>query len=231
MNNNNRISYIYSWPIIIISLPIWPLTIFLIYRRCKLDKQAVQTMGKLIGIIGYLLAALYLFCTIIIIAAPDVDLTFSDFIVLSFIGFPGIAMIIYSIILKKQDKRYKEYLAIIIEENERDLRNISSILNRPFEMVKKDVAKMIHKEYFNKAYIDNNTHLIHFKNPEMAQEKSNTQQNAAFYSNNNSQSHVPPIQQGHSNPQPARMVICKYCGAKNVSSGGECEYCGTHLLM
>ena len=65
--NNNNISKLYSWPVIILALIFfWPLGLFLIIKRTSVDKKAAMASEKLIkglGIASCCMAALgFLVC-------------------------------------------------------------------------------------------------------------------------------------------------------------------------
>ena len=66
-NKNEKLSGLYSWPVIILALIFfWPLGLFLIIKRASVDKKTAMGSGKLIkglGIASCCMAALgFLVC-------------------------------------------------------------------------------------------------------------------------------------------------------------------------
>ena len=53
MNNNGKVSFWYSWPVIILALCFFgPLGVFLIIKRVSTDRKTAIDAGKLIGGLG-----------------------------------------------------------------------------------------------------------------------------------------------------------------------------------
>lgn len=211
MNRNEKYKGIlYSWPVLIITLiGFFPIGIILICIRCDKDKTAAFTVGKIIGVLGCLwIVAFFKFFY------PDLDpeLSIPGYIVVILIfGTAPVIMIYYSLNSIREGKRYKKYIAAIVDGEEYNLNNISTIVGQPLDRVKKDLEMMIRRDDFVKAYIDEEKGILYIQEIHGPQAK--------YASNQKQTSGV---------KQPPRAFKCRYCGANNAStSGNVCDYCGT----
>lgn len=215
MNNNDykkKVNPLYSWPVIIISIIVfWPLAIFLVYKRVKIDKMAGFIIGKLVKYLSYLC-----FCVVAlgIIVCLGRGFTSGDFeVILGFLILGG-ALYILSKKLISDAEKCKKYISIIINENEFIIDNIAEDMSLPTNVVRKDLNNMINNGYFQGAYINNSTNEIVL--PQQSKESLND--TASTVSSDESQIE-------------AKVVTCKCCGAQNkvTTSVAECEYCGSPL--
>lgn len=196
---DNKTFDIYSWPVIIVLLFLfWPLGLYLLYKKAQSDKKTALTASKILNLLG----------TILIVVG----------VVTLIVGI-GIFYLIAGIVLKKFAKNLlnsaenvKKYLAIVINGNVRQLDSIAAAVGKPYDVVKKDLQKLIDDGYFKNAYIDEAAREIVLAQPSSVASQTNTYGAAA--------SAVPP-----------RVVSCPCCGANNtvVGTTGECEYCGSPL--
>lgn len=110
MNNNDNISKLYSWPVIIIAFIIfWPVGLFLIYKRNKITKK----IGSFGGLIVRLVSFYFFFLAMIGIMAC-LDTGFDSFDIGLIILFSGIGLSLFSYskkIMAKADKN-KNYTDI-----------------------------------------------------------------------------------------------------------------------
>ncbi len=212
MNNNDykkKINPLYSWPVIIISIIVfWPLAIFLVYKRVKIDKRAGFTTGKIIKYLSYVS---FFMVAMGIIACLGKGFTGEDFGMILFFLIAGVALFMFAKKLSSNAEKYKKYISIIINGNEYILDNIASAMSLPINIVKKDLKDMINSGYFQGAYINDSTNEIVL--PKTGKENIND-----IASNDESQIE-------------AKVITCKCCGAQNkvTTSGAECEYCGSPL--
>ena len=211
-NKNNNLGCLYSWPVIIIALIcFWPVGLFLIIKRASVDKKTAMASGKLIkglGIASCCMAALgFLVCLSDGFDGTDVGM-------IIFFAAAGAALLYLANKIKKEADSVKLYLNIIVNGGERQLDSVAAATGKQYDVVKKDVQKMIDKGFLKNAYINENTREVVL--PSAAPTNANAGQ---------------PI----SNAAPAavqtRVIACPCCGANNTVSGdlGECEYCGTPL--
>ena len=211
-NKNNNLGCLYSWPVIIIALIcFWPVGLFLIIKRASVDKKTAMASGKLIkglGIASCCMAALgFLVCLSDGFDGTDVGM-------IIFFAATGAALLYLANKIKKDADSVKLYLNIIVNGGERQLDSVAAATGKQYDVVKKDVQKMIDKGFLKNAYINENTREVVLPsaaaaNVNVAQPTGGTAPTAAQ----------------------TRVIACPCCGANNTISGdiGECEYCGTPL--
>lgn len=211
MNNNGKVSFWYSWPVIILALCFfWPVGVFLIIKRVSTDRKTAMSAGKLIGGLGiasYCIAALGL-----LVCISD-GFAGEDVVMILFFGAAGFALRKVAKKIKTEAENVKQYLSIIVNGNVRQLDTIASTTGKSYDVVHKDVKKMIDKGYLKNAYIDEGMREVVLPNSGTA-----TQSNVNVAATN-----AAPVQ--------SKIVACPCCGANNTIYGdmGECEYCGSPL--
>ena len=212
--NNNKLNFIYSWPAIIIALLVfWPVGLFLIIKRISLDKKTAMVAGKLIKIIGIVSCSFALLGFLVSISD---GFDSADVGMILFFGIAGAVLLRLSNKIKKEADSVKQYLSIIVNGGERQLDAIASATGKDYDIVKKDVQKMIDKGFLKNAYINENTREV-----VLASAAAPATANIGNIFANNT---APAAAQ-------TRVVACPCCGANNTISGdiGECEYCGSPL--
>ena len=212
MKNNvykKKVNPLYSWPIIIISIIVfWPVAIFLIYKRVKIDKKSGFIVGKLVRYGAYFC----FFITVVgIIACLDTGFTGEDIGMILFFLVSGIALFMFSKRLINNSEKYKKYINIIINGNEYLIDNIAGAMSLSISVVKRDLNNMINNGYFEGAYINDSSNEIVL--PHISKENTNE---TVYYDTVQVKTTV---------------VTCKCCGAQNkvTSSIVECDYCGSPL--
>ncbi len=212
-NNNNNLSGLYSWPVIILALIFfWPLGLFLIIKRSSLDKKTAMGSGKLIkglGIASCCMAALGFMVSV----TDGFDGT--DVGLIIFFAAAGAALLYVANKNKKKADSVKQYLNIIINGGERQIDAIAAATGKQYDVVKKDIQEMIDKGFLKNAYINENTREVVL--PSAAPANTNVGQVTS------GAAPTTTVQ--------TRVVACPCCGANNTVSGtlGECEYCGSPL--
>ena len=211
-NKNNNLGCLCSWPAIIIALfCFWPVGLFLIIKRASVDKKTAMASGKLIkglGIASCCMAALgFLVCLSDGFDGTDVGM-------IIFFAAAGAALLYLANKIKKDADSVKLYLNIIVNGGERQLDSVAAATGKQYDVVKKDVQKMIDKGFLKNAYINENTREVVL--PSAAPANVNVAQPTGGA--------APAAVQ-------TRVIACPCCGANNTISGdiGECEYCGTPL--
>jgi len=213
-NNNNNVSGIYSWPIIILALIIfWPVGLFLIIKRASVDKKTAMGSGKVIkgiGIASCCMAALGFLVSI----TDGFDGT--DVGMIIFFAAAGAALLYLANKMKKDADKVKQYLNIIVNGGERQIDSIAAATGKQYDVVKADIQKMIDKGFLKNAYINENTREVVLPNASAAPVSEPSGTVAATATATVAQT---------------RVIACPCCGANNTVSGalGECEYCGTPL--
>ena len=209
--NDNKLSFLYSWPAIIIAFFVfWPVGLFLLFKRVANDKKTAMGAAKLIRGIGI---ASCVFAAIGFLASFSDDFGSALIVVLIF-GGAGVALISLAKKMKTEAENVKKYLAIIVNGNERMLDNIASAIGKDYATVRSDVQKLIDKGYLKNAYINENAREVVL--PVKAAP-------APVYTAATPNAPAAPVQ--------VRVVTCPCCGANNTIAGavGECEYCGAPL--
>ena len=211
-NKNNNLGCLYSWPVIIIALIcFWPVGLFLIIKRASVDKKTAMASSKLIKVLGIAsccMAALgFLVCLSDGFDGTDVGM-------IIFFAAAGAALLYLANKIKKNADSVKLYLNIIVNGGERQLDSVAAATGKQYDVVKKDVQKMIDKGFLKNAYINENTREVVL--PSAAPANVNVAQPTGGA--------APAAVQ-------TRVIACPCCGANNTVSGyiGECEYCGTPL--
>lgn len=212
MNNNGKVDFWYSWPVIILALCFfWPVGLYLLIKRSSLDKTAVMrnSSGKGLKITGIVLIVFGGFGIIGSFNPFD----FGMLVVFLFFILGGIVLINKAKKIKTEGENIKQYLSIIVNGNVRQLDTIASTTGKSYDVVHKDVKKMIDKGYLKNAYIDEGVREVVLTNSVPA-----PQNNINFAAANSA-----PIQ--------SKIVACPCCGANNTILGDicECEYCGSPL--
>ena len=218
-NNNNKLSGIYSWPVIILALIFfWPLGLFLVIKRTSLDKRtAMSAGGKGLKVLGIVLAVIGALAFIGLVSDPTGDGVVGGIIMALFFIGGGVALILKSKKIAKEADAIKHYLSIIVNGGVRQLDSISATTGKPYEVVKKDVRNMIDKGFLKNSYINESTREIVFASATPVTSNTNAEQ--------------PTTSAAPTATVQTRVVACPCCGANNTVSGalGECEYCGTPL--
>ena len=210
-NNNNNLSGLYSWPVIILALIFfWPLGLFLIIKRASLDKKTALGASKLIkglGIASCCMAALGFLVNI----TDGFDGT--DVGMIIFFAAAGAALLYLANKIKKDADSVKQYLNIIVNGGERQLDAIAAATGKQYDVVKKDVQKMIDKGFLKNAYINENTREVVL--PSAAPANTNVGQ--------------PTTNMGTPTAVQTRVVACPCCGAKLTKETKFCVKCGTKI--
>ena len=192
----NKTFDLYSWPVIVVLLFLfWPVGLYLLYKKAQSDKKTALTASKILNLLGNIFVVVGVITLIVII---------------------GIFYLAVGIVLKKFSKKLlasadnvKKYLAIVVNGNVRQLDSISAAVGKPYDVVKKDLQKLIDDGYLKNAYINESTREIVLAQPSVTVNISDATMETSS----------------------TRVVSCPCCGANNTISGsvGECEYCGSPL--
>ena len=206
-----------SWGVVILLLFIfWPVGLYLLIKKLTSDKTAaISSSGKGLKVTGIILIAFAALGFLGFITSAVEQGAGSDdvggIIVLLFFAAGGVALLLKAKKLKKESESIKQYLAIIVNGNVRQLDTIASTTGKPYDVVYNDVKNMIDKGYLKNAYINENAREVVLP----------------------SDAPVVPITVANVNATPVqtKVVACPCCGANNTIVGetGECEYCGSPL--
>lgn len=209
MNENGKISGLYSWPVIILALCFfWPVGIFLIIKRVSVDKKTAMDAGRLIGGIGI---ASYCIAGIGFIACLSDGFGSDDIGIILFFGIAGFALQKLSKKIKREAEDVRKYLSVIVNGNARQIDAIAFSMGKSYDVAKNDIQKLISKGYLKNAYINEGTREVILQGT--ACEESGNMMNTTSVN------------------VETKIIACPCCGANNTIVGniGECEYCGSPL--
>lgn len=212
MNNNEKVSFLYSWPMIILLLCLfWPVGLYLMFKRFSLDKTAVvkDSSGTGLKVTGIVLIVSGGFG---VIGSFD-PFDFGCLVIFMFFIAGGIVLMNKAKKIKTESESIKQYISIIVNGNVRQLDAIASTTGKSYDVVYKDIKGMIDKGFLKNAYIDEGSREIVLPNIAPAPQNN---VNTAITNTATSQ---------------FKIVACPCCGANNTIYGdvGECEYCGSPL--
>lgn len=215
MKENSKIKGLYSWPVIILALIIfWPVGLFLIIKRFSVDKKAaISADSKGLKGLGIGLAIFGAIGFLGCISDPEAT---GGAVVAFFFIIGGAALVKKAKKLNKEVESTKQYLAIIVNGNVRQLDSIAAATGKSYDVVKAEVQKMINNGYLKNVYINENTREV------VLPVSAPAAPDAPVFTN--------PLQPAAAPSQPqSRIVSCPCCGANNTIYGasGECEYCGS----
>lgn len=201
-----------QWRVIIITfIFFWPLGIYFIWKRIDLDKKSQLNLGRNLIITGWVLTVLSIIYLIGALGDSTIAVGDMIFTVLLF-GSSGVGLIVLGKKSKKNAEKIKKYIALVVNQEVTSIEDIATAVALPYEITKKDIQKMIDKEYFTGAYINESTkEIVLPNNHKQGDEKQE-------YINVNK-------------PNAEMLVVtCKGCGANNKVTKGsvvECEFCGS----
>lgn len=198
-----------SWIAIIIMMCVfWPIGVYLLYKRLKVDRKAAMRSGKALNIWGIILIVIGGCAFLGGIA--DVD---SETVVGAvFFLILGIVLKRMATKNKKQAMRVRQYIALIINQHITSLDELSRATGCTYNVVCDDLNMMIEKGYLPGAYLNLSLRRIMLPG-----------QQVPVYRQNN---------MGQRAQARTKVIKCKGCGAEMIVAEGtirKCEYCGTPL--
>lgn len=193
-----------SWiAIIILMIVFWPVGIYLLYKRLKVDRKAAIRSGRFLNGFGITLIVLG---GLAIIGDSSTAAVAISFIIL------GVVLIRTGSKNKKQAMRIRQYIALIINQHITSLDELARATGNTYVVVCDDLNKMIEKGYLPGAYLNLSIRQIMLPG-----------QQAPIYRAN---------AQGTRRQVRTKVISCKGCGAEMIVAEGtirKCEYCGTPL--
>lgn len=216
-----------SWLVILtLVFFVWPLGLYLMYRKVKNDKIASLKNSMWLRKFGIFWTGL----GVLLLGSLVVEGTENVFwpaVVLAFFVFivGGIAMLQSSGKLQQQGVMYKQYIEIVVNQQVRKISEISKQVGKDRELVIKQLQQMIDVGFFKNAEIDFQVYEIILNGTQkqkvpLQNTKENKKQDATGMSASQAQE------------QQQRVVVCNGCGAKNVVTVNRicyCEYCDSPL--
>lgn len=198
-----------SWIAIIIMMCVfWPIGVYLLYKRLKVDRKAAMGSGKALSGFGIVLIVIGGCALLGGIAGGGSNAA----MVAVFFLVLGIVLKRMATKNKKQTMRVRQYIALIINQHITSLDELSRATGCTYNVVCDDLNKMIEKGYLPGAYLNLSLRRIMLPG-----------QQAPVYRQNN------PGQRAQAR---TKVITCKGCGAEMIVAEGtirKCEYCGTPL--
>lgn len=198
-----------SWIAIIIMMCVfWPIGVYLLYKRLKVDRKAAMGSGKALSLFGISLIAMGGCALLVGVLDTDSDTVIGAlfFLVL------GVVLKRMATKNKKQAMRVRQYIALIINQRITSLDELARATGCTYNVVCDDLNKMIEKGYLPGAYLNLSLRRIMLPG-----------QKAPVYQQNNAQQRKQAR---------TKVITCKGCGAEMIVAEGtirKCEYCGTPL--
>ena len=210
-----------SWAVVIVLLIVfWPVGLYLLIKKLSADKTAaINSGGKGLKTAGIVLLVIAGFGFLgFVTSAAEQGMQSGDLgalIFLSFFAVGGFASLRKSKKVEEEAKDIKQYLAMIVNGNVRQLDAIAATTGKSYNAVCSDVKNMIAKGYLKNAYIDEGMREIVIPTATPSAATQNIVQSPSV----------------NSAPAQPKIVACPCCGANNTIIGnlGECEYCGSPL--
>jgi len=193
-----------SWFWVVFALIIfWPVGLILLFKRLSTDRTATFSCGKRLNVVAIVL---FIIGGLIIISGTHV------IGVLFILG----GLVVFRSARKStaQGNRYRQYVDLVVNQKQRFIPNIASIMRLSNQMVTLELTKMINEGFFVGARIDRATNeIVLMPHPSMMPH------------------HGMPMGVAPAPVSMERVVVCDGCGANNRVFGptGECEYCGSPL--
>lgn len=196
-----------SWiAIIILMIVFWPVGVYLLYKRLKVDRKAAISSGKALNGFGVTLIVLGSLAMIGNLDEPSSMGGAVFFIIL------GVVLANMGTKTKKQAVRIRQYIALIVNQHITSLDELARATGNTYAVVCDDLNKIIEKGYLPGAYLNLSIRQIMLPG-----------QQAPIYRAN---------AQGTRRQARTKVISCKGCGAEMIVAEGtirKCEYCGTPL--
>lgn len=173
----------------------------------------IQTItGKIASVFGWIGVVFFVMLIIIALSSDPNDEIHSSLNSFYVFLFFSVVVILCGNSSKRMVKRFKQYVGIILEQNEYSIEKIAAITSQPANFVMRDIKMMISRGFFVNTSIDSNTREIILAN-------KSRQVNQV-------------VEQPDSAAVKSTAVTCKGCGAIkriNMGSTSDCDFCGSLL--
>ena len=212
--NDSSLSFLYSWPVIIIALFFfWPIGFVLLIKRFSTDKTAVMSSSSaFLRVLGIIMVVFGAFA-VIGLASDIENIDAMTCVVVAFFIGGGVMLLRKASKIKREGKEIRKYISIIVNHNVRDIDSISKAMGKTYEKARADVQNLIDKGFLKNAYIDEQIKQVVLASDSFVNNAVNQAQ-----------------EQARADLRP-RVVTCKCCGAINTITGpvGQCEYCDSPI--
>lgn len=217
-----------SWLVILVFVFfVWPLGLYLMYRKVKKDKIASLRNSQWLHNIGIIWTGMGVFSLGSLVVEGTQDVFWPAVAMVFFIFVVGgIAMLKSSGKLREQGIMYKQYIEVVVNQGIRNISQIAEQVGKNRELVIKQLQQMIDVGFFKNAQMDLSADEIILTGIQkqkysLQEEKKNVKQETV-------QTNQKPVE----TPVQQRVLVCDGCGAKNVVTVNRicyCEYCDSPL--
>ena len=189
-----KIPWWLSFPALtIITMLSFPVGIFLIWKRTKVD---TNSKGIIITVFGGILVFIGTLAFVILVIPPQ-DIDNSDINVIVFFLILGFSLIFLGRKKRKDAEKLKKYISIILTNKETSINNIAAAIPTSYKVAKKDIQNLIKKGYLAGIYINEATGEIIFHREQRlnygnVHSNQETRSNQAPRSNHQSHSNQAP---------------------------------------
>ncbi|GEM_PF-1583919 len=183
---NPKIPWWLSFPALtIITMLFFPVGVFLIWKRAKID---TNSKGIITTVIGWMII---FFVGFIALVLSSQGISSDDYNVICFLLILGFSLIFLGRKKRKDAEKLKKYIYIILTNKETSINNIAAAIPTSYKTAKKDVQNLIKKGYLAGIYINEATGEIIFPR-EQRLNYGNVHSNQAPRSNQESRSNQAP---------------------------------------
>lgn len=166
---------------------------------------------------GIILIFLGFLAIIGVLAEESGEGVFAALIFCLIIILVGVALIVFSRMRRKLINDFKTYVRVLSKDPEGSISRLATSLSISESEVKENLRKMIEKQYFSNAYIDQERNRVVIKGSQ-----NNFARNGAQVSSSTASSKKVEYV----------SMVCKNCGGANKIIRGkvsECDYCGSPI--
>ena len=203
MTSDNKPIKTHSWSLVIFLLIIfWPVGVYFLIRKLSGDKKASLSSGRKMMIWGWVIVGMGVISWTSLMEDGIIDGTLG----MLFFVFLGLTLVYLGKKSSINAAKYKKYIDLIVNRKVRSIPTISSAIPVSHDIAIKDIQEMIHKGFFEDAYINYNQDEIVFSTEDLVDERVKNHK-------------VEMI-----------VVSCNGCGANSKVEKGQvekCQYCGS----
>lgn len=155
--NPNKISWLLSWPVIILALVFWPLAALLFFLRLRKDRKLAFFVGKSTQIFGNCVGILFLICAVGYFFTAETDISdrlAGAFVFAIILALPFLIMGKIGKGIVVRGNRIKAYLDLIVNQHILSIPDIAAKIKRTELQVVKDVETMGKRGFFRGLVID-----------------------------------------------------------------------------
>lgn len=195
-----------SWPLIIILIVLfWPVGVYLLVRKLKVDRKASLSSGRKMIVWGWIIVGMGVISWSTLIEENWVSGTLGTLFFIS----AGLVLVYFGEKSSVNAVKYKKYINLVVNKKVQSIGTIASAIPVSHDIAIKDLQEMIDKGFFENAYLNYTSDKI------VLAEVDTGDAGATDYQNYKAVMLV---------------VTCNGCGANNKvekKKVDNCQYCGS----